>query len=469
MKRLLAIGFIWGCCAMAWMVLGGTIVHRSGESSSAMREEVRLLWGPAIVQAPPSARYERALAEAALSEAATAPTPDAPQEEGVAVRVPDDTASADVAPPAVVALTPAQQAQQESEKFVSVPVDGSDIDVSLALEQRRKGLMWFSTYAIDFSGRYDFVNSTDVARELDMRFPLAPGSTVYDAFKVVDADGKPVDADVANGQAVWRKRFEPGEKASFTVVYKSRGTGSWTYGLSGAAAKVKNFKLSLAVDDLRIDFPAGTLSPSSHTLDGGAWRGEWAFDSLVSSAPIGVELPQKLNPGPLASRITFFAPVSLLFFFFVVAILAAARRKNIHPMNYFMLGCAFFAFHLLFAYLVDHLAVAPAFGIAAAASTALVISYTRLFVGWRFALLEVGISQLLYLVLFSFSFFFKGFTGLSVTIGAVITLFVIMQITGRVDWAAAGRRMKNDDAPPPQPPRPAAPPAAPMYGPAPAE
>ena len=67
------------------------------------------------------------------------------------------------------------------------------------------------------------------------------------------------------------------------------------------------------------------------------------FGSLIASSSIGVELPQKTNPGPLASRITFFAPVGLLFFFFVVAIFAAAQKREIHPLNYLFFGCAFFA------------------------------------------------------------------------------------------------------------------------------
>jgi hypothetical protein len=62
------------------------------------------------------------------------------------------------------------------------------------------------------------------------------------------------------------------------------------------------------------------------------------------------------------------------------------------------------------------------------------VSYARLFVGWRLALREVGVSQVLYLVLFSVSFFWSGFTGLAITLGAILTLFVIMQITGKLDW-----------------------------------
>jgi hypothetical protein len=64
----------------------------------------------------------------------------------------------------------------------------------------------------------------------------------------------------------------------------------------------------------------------------------------------------------------------------------------------------------------------------------LVITYARLFVGWRVAVVQMGLSQLLYLVLFSVSFFWKGFTGLAIAVGATVTLFVLMQITGRLDW-----------------------------------
>ena len=32
------------------------------------------------------------------------------------------------------------------------------------------------------------------------------------------------------------------------------------------------------------------------------------------------------------------------------------------------------------------------------------------------------------------AFFFEGFTGLAVTIGAILTLFVVMQMTGHIRW-----------------------------------
>lgn len=103
-------------------------------------------------------------------------------------------------------------------------------------------------------------------------------------------------------------------------------------------------------------------------------------------------------------------------------------------MNYFFLAAAFFAFHLLLAYTVDHISIHWAFVISSVVSIFLVVSYLRLVLGIRFAAVEAALAQLVYLVFFSYAFFFKGFTGLTVTVIAIITLFIVMQMTGKVDW-----------------------------------
>jgi len=81
-----------------------------------------------------------------------------------------------------------------------------------------------------------------------------------------------------------------------------------------------------------------------------------------------------------------------------------------------------------------------AFSIAAAASVFLVVSYLRVVAGIRTALVQAGLAQFVFLVLFSYAFFFEGYTGLTVTVGAVLTLFVLMQLTARVDWGAVFSR-----------------------------
>jgi len=54
------------------------------------------------------------------------------------------------------------------------------------------------------------------------------------------------------------------------------------------------------------------------------------------------------------------------------------------------------------------------------------------------------------MTLFSFSFFWSGYTGLAITIGAIVTLFVVMQLTGRLDWAELLARDPRLAAPAPR-------------------
>jgi hypothetical protein len=327
-------------------------------------------------------------------------------------------------------------------------LDASDIAVRLSLTHRQKGLLWFPTYTVAFQAEYEFHNDTAQARTVQVLFPLGSpgvddgrgwvqGGVAYDGFQVTRGGGERESFDVEQSNARWTATLEPGERRTWKVRYRSRGRTEWRYLLADGTGRVDRFSLDLGANFSNVNFPAGSLSPTRHTPVGAGWRGEWRFDSLISSAPIGIELPQKLNPGPLASKMTFFAPVGLLFFFFVVAVLSAGKKAPLHPMHYFFLGCSFFAFHLLFAYLVDHLQVWPSFTIAAAVAFVLVVSYVRLFRGFGTALAVFGVPELVYLVLFSSTFFWEGYTGLAIAVLAVLTLFIIMQITGRVRWEEA--------------------------------
>jgi len=148
-------------------------------------------------------------------------------------------------------------------------------------------------------------------------------------------------------------------------------------------------------------------------------------------------MPRHVQPGELAAALSFSAPVSLLFFFVVLFVLATLRGLDIHPINYLFIACAFFAFHLLFAYSVDRLPVPFAFALCSVVSMGLVMSYLRLVVSTRFALRETAAAQLLYLIVFSLAHLWEGYTGLTITVLAISTLFVLMQMTGRIQWSEA--------------------------------
>jgi hypothetical protein len=405
MKYFIAVAFVWLGCSVAWVVLASTLLYRSGEMSSELTTEVDRLWGPPLVQAPPTVTYQepRKVTEKVVTTDAQGKTVE-------------------------------QQVERQVEQTLPLAAVRSDVRVKLQLEHRKKGLLWFPTYGVDFDSSYEFKNDTAAPRSVTALFPLETGSSVYDGFRISEPSGGARPITVASDGARFSATLAPGETLAFGVRYRARGRSQWRYSLTQGAGRVDHFHMHVTTDFPNVDFPAGTLSPSNHGAVGGGWRGEWKFDSLVANAGIGIDLPQKLNPGPLASRITFFAPVGLLFFLFVASVLGAARKVALHPMHYFFIGCAFFAFHLLFAYTVDHLPLTTAFVISSVVSLALVISYAHWFLGLKRTVLFLALPQFLYLVLFSATFFWQGFTGLAIAIGAVLTLFVIMQLVGRVRW-----------------------------------
>jgi hypothetical protein len=82
----------------------------------------------------------------------------------------------------------------------------------------------------------------------------------------------------------------------------------------------------------------------------------------------------------------------------------------------------------------------------------LVTSYLAAALGKGFPWKIAAAAQIFYLVLFSYSFFFTGITGLTVAIGSVATLAVLMRVTARVDWSQVFASVK------PPPPAPTPPP-----------
>jgi len=419
-KRLFAIAVIWLGCTVAWLILGGAVHLRTDSLSGSLTDEVYALWGPPGRQAPPLGSYQKL--------------------EKTEETVLEQTTTGSIK----------KTVQHETKVDVPVALDASNVHVKLALEQQRKGLMWFPTYGVDFSAQYTFLNDTAGAHDVTVHFPLrspesgdgrgsgSPGNNgSFDGFAIVDSHGAPVEFQITGEDAVFSQHFEAGERRAYGISYRTRGTTSFRYLMAQGTGRVHDLTVTVDTNFGEVNFPTDTLSPTSRARTPSSFHGEWHFASLVSTSAIGIELPQLLNPGPLATKVTLFAPVSLLFFFFVVAVLSQVRGHELHPMHYFLFSCAFFAFHLLFAYLVDRWAILTSFAIASAVSVFLVVSYARLFVGWKFALREMGIAQVLYLVLFSYTFFWDGFTGLAITIGAIATLFFVMQVTGRTNWSRA--------------------------------
>lgn len=400
-RKIIAIVFIFICASVAWAILGATIFARTYDSGAVSSNRVASTWGTSQNQGPPTASYI---------------TPITKQqdvlENGKPVR---KTWTEDL--------------------LTEIPLESSKIDVDLDLEHRQKGLLWYSTYKVHFAGVYTFHNPTATEQNIVFKLQFPTTQAIYDNLTFV-VDGAPAEITNESNAAKTSVKLGPEKSTQLAIGYSSQGLNEWRYSFGRTeVSQVKDFNLKMSTNFSEIDFPDNTLSPSEKHETSRGWDLTWSYKSLLSGYQIAMVMPEKLQPGPLAGRISLFAPVSLFFFFFLMLIITTMRGIDLHPMNYFFLAAAFFSFHLLLAYLVDHVSIHAAFAISASVSVFLVVSYLRLVVGIGFASREAALAQFIYLVLFSYAFFLKGFTGLAITIGSVLTLFVVMQMTGRIHWA----------------------------------
>ena len=387
-RRIAPIVLIYLCAAAIWISLGTNVERRTEEYDRKLRGAVGELWGTTQRQEAPT------------------------------ISCKDATKWGD-----------------------SSPLQATTLAVDLNLEHRQKGLLWYSTYRVKFEGQYQIANTTNSRQKVTIEFKFPSMKAIYDDVKLLVAGKEVPDLPLRKGILTRELSLAPGQIEHVEVRYATNGMDEWWYDFGSNVRQVKNFSLTMNTDFDQIDFPENSVSPTTKEKTAKGWKLQWAYKNLLSNVKIGMVMPRKLNPGPWVSQVSYAAPISLfLFFFFVLFLVTTVRQINIHPMNYFFIAAAFFSFHLLLAYMVDHFSVHVSFVIASIVSVALVVSYMRLVVGPRFAFREVAIAQFVYLVVFSYSFFFQGYTGLTITVLGIATLFVLMQMTGRLDWDDVFRR-----------------------------
>lgn len=419
--RISAIAFIFVCISIAWLILGGIMHDRTSSQGRELRESVSELWGQPQIQQAPALDFHWQTHRTVIRE----------ERVGKKTRHVQEIVTSD-----------------HNQK---VSAESTDLDVDLHLDQRLKGLMWYSLYDIGFHGRWTYVHTHEMPGTLRIDFPFPDIGGVYDDFQFV-VNGVSLELTPDSGHVSTIIEVIPGDQVELKIGYASRGLDSWAYLPAHGVARLKDFNVRMHTDFALIDFPSHSISPSKKTRTEAGWDLDWTFKQVVTGHRVGMSVPKKIQPGKLASSLSLFAPISLLFFFTIIWVLASLRNIDIHPINYIFMGAAFFAFHLLFSYSVDHLTVIPAFVTASVTSIVLVVSYLRLVVSSRFAFVEAAAAQLVYLVGFSMAHFWEGYTGLTVTVLSVMTLFILMQLTGRIRWtevlsSSKGEKGKMSPAP----------------------
>src|SRR5262249_42035322 len=151
---------IWCGCTISWIILGSTLLARSGEFSGALTQEVHRLWGPPLEQRPPTADYTQETRHKEVTTGFDA--------GGQPVRSVVET---------------------EEQVHTPLPLSHSQLWARLELQHRRKGLLWFPTYTLALRGHYTVENHSGADREVHFRFPIEEQNAGLDGFSVRLIDG----------------------------------------------------------------------------------------------------------------------------------------------------------------------------------------------------------------------------------------------------------------------------------------
>jgi len=256
-KRITAIVFIFVCASVAWAILGGTIFSRTYDSNSRSSGQVESLWGTAQNQTPPKASF-------------------------VQVNVKDEESLED-------GKKVVRKVKEEVE--VPLPLDSSRIDVALDLEHRQKGLLWYSTYKVNYGAVYSFHNPGDKEQLVTFALTFPASQAIYDDL-VFTIDDVPATITNEKNSASSATKVGPGKSATLKIGYRSQGLNEWRYSFGSAEiSQVRDFTLNMKTNFKDIDFPDNTISPSTKHETSNGWDLNWSYKNLLSGYQIAMVMP----------------------------------------------------------------------------------------------------------------------------------------------------------------------------------
>ncbi len=198
-RHLLAIALIYFCCTVAWFALGSSVVIRTGQYDHELGGDVALLWGGPHAQRAPEAwiAHPRQTTETVVETKA--------------------------------GVTATREVSKTVTDWSPAPMASTRADVALDLEHRQKGLLWYDTFEVAFSGTYVFENPDDLERRLRVKFAFPAEHAIYDDFTIT-VDGVPTarTGDLSK-ELETEATIAPRGRATLALNYRSRGTGDWRY------------------------------------------------------------------------------------------------------------------------------------------------------------------------------------------------------------------------------------------------
>ncbi len=293
------------------------------------------------------------------------------------------------------------------------------VQAQLRLSHRKKGMLWYATYTVDYKAQYDLEKGSDA---FSLPLPVAGG--LYSDFSIL-VDGRPVQAH-RNLDCV--DIDLPKGSRTVSISYRSQGSDRWTYDFN-TGSPTANLSLEIDTDFGGYDFPDGGLSPTSNVVNDKGAKIAWSYQQLLSGGRASVKIPQRENPGPKLIDICLYAPFGLGLFLVMMMVTSLVSDYSLSPVHLVLCTAGYFAFHLQLVYFADQIGLEWAFILSALISILLVQTYLARLFGLRYVWKVGGWIQFLYLVVFSTAFLSEQMRGLPLVGIMLLTLAVLMHLS----------------------------------------
>lgn len=385
-KRIIGNKYLWLIFVpllIGWFLLTSRLQERTYHSMTRQMDSVKKIWGGNLEQPMPSIRYKRFGSDVSI--------------------------------------------------LGKGRISASSIVAKLEVDYRKKGLVFYTGYNADFTGKYLIRNPENEKIYLSFIFPYPTEreqGMLRDVKLLVNGKEQPEDTEYQQNLALWTGLLDAGGSLEITVSYKGRGLNHFIYGFE-PGKPINKFEIKIEVSGAKdIDYPVSTMSPTrtEDTADGKILV--WELDRLLTQLNIGVILPDRINISKQIAVMVARAPFFFLLFLFTL--IATLKLSGYSPnfVHIAMSSAAYFLFYPLFAYLSMYMHTVVAFILSFGILGGLICNYFRI-INNKTVAAAVGIAYTFYLGITSLAALLPTYTGLILVIEGVVLLAIMMQIFSR--------------------------------------
>jgi inner membrane protein len=204
----------------------------------------------------------------------------------------------------------------------------------------------------------------------------------------------------------------------------------------------------------------GKYLPDTSVVNGNGFTADWKVlhfnrtypqqftsvnENLVSESAFGFNLLQPVDAYAQTQRSIKYAVLIIALTFFLYFFLEILYRRNVHVLQYVLIGFALVIFYTLLLSISEYVSFAQAYLIASAATVLLIGWYCKsIFKKWGIVLLFSFILSLLYLFIFVL-IQLQDNSLLFGSIGLFILLAIIMHFSRKINWNSGDKKQDTID------------------------